>query len=611
MNQRTALHRTPLILTLLLAACASPQGKPPSESHLTQTAAPAPDAGIPVPVSQNLAVPKPKVGPKTETYSVVVNNVRVHDLLFALARDAKVNVDIHPGLQGNVTLNAIDQTLPQILNRLSKQVDLRWELDGQTLAVMPDSPFLHTYRVDYVNMKRDTTGSINVSGEIAGGTTGSTGIPGGGNSSSSKIDNSAKNHFWETLIQNIKDLLHETDKVLPEGSSDTLVEQTQANTFGQPQGGNTNSTSSSTSASGKNTPAIPVSQTGNATTLVKRSTFREAASVIANAETGVISVRATARQQERVQEFLDQVLTSAKRQVLIEATIAEVELSNQYQQGVDWSRVASSSSNTNGIFFSQTGAAVAGAGLFTLNSKGYDRENGTFTSAIRLLENFGTVKIISSPKISVINNQSAILKVVDNQVYFTIKANVITSEGGASTTFYSTEQRVVPIGFVMSITPQISGHGEVILNVRPSITRIFGAAKDPNPSLTNSVTGTRIDNLIPIVRTREMESVLRLEDGSVGVMGGLMEEQTSDNDSAVPWFHTIPILGALFTQKNKENRKTELVIFLRPTVIRESGINGDFSRLREHLPTKEFFANNPGPRYQLLPSQPGPGGDKP
>ena len=107
-----------------------------------------------------------------------------------------------------------------------------------------------------------------------------------------------------------------------------------------------------------------------------------------------------------------------------------------------------------------------------------------------------------------------------------------------------------------------------------------------------------------------MESVLRLQDGSIGVMGGLMEEEVTGVDSAVPWFHSIPGLGALFSQKSKQARKTELVIFLRPSVIREAGLTGDFSRLREHLPTKEFFANDPGPRYQLLPSDSGPGGDK-
>nr|MBP7490153.1 type II and III secretion system protein [Azospira sp.] len=142
----------------LLGACASPVAKDPSKAHLQADSAPVVSGAIPAPVMQTAALPKPRITPRTETYSVVVNNVKVQELLFALARDAKLNVDIHPGISGTVTLNAIDQTLPQILSRLAKQVDMRFELDGPNLAVMPDTPYLRNYKIDYVNMTRDTAG---------------------------------------------------------------------------------------------------------------------------------------------------------------------------------------------------------------------------------------------------------------------------------------------------------------------------------------------------------------------------------------------------------------------------------------------------------------------
>ncbi len=155
-------------LALFLSACSNTPIQPPSDSHLRAEKVGAGDtATIPAPVQQTLAVPKPRAAPKVETYSVVVNNVRVQELLFALARDAKLNVDIHPGIEGMVTLNAIDQTLQQLLTRIAKQVDIRWELDGPNLAVMPDSPFLRTYKVDYVNMSRDTTSTVTVSSQIS------------------------------------------------------------------------------------------------------------------------------------------------------------------------------------------------------------------------------------------------------------------------------------------------------------------------------------------------------------------------------------------------------------------------------------------------------------
>ena len=139
-------------LGIALSGCFQPMK--PSVGHMQDSATGPSAATIPPPVQAVPDPPKPKPTPRAETYSVVVNNVNVRELLFALARDAKVNVDIHPGITGAVTLNAIDQTLPQLLTRIAKQVDMRYELDGPNLLVMPDSPYLRIYKIDYVNMER-------------------------------------------------------------------------------------------------------------------------------------------------------------------------------------------------------------------------------------------------------------------------------------------------------------------------------------------------------------------------------------------------------------------------------------------------------------------------
>ena len=153
-----SLFAVPL-LALAVAACTNVPIQP-GNGHVRAEETPALARDIPAPVQNTVALSKPRAAPKVETYSVVVNNVRVQELLFALARDAKLNVDIHPGINGVVTLTAIDQTLQQILTRIAKQVNMRWELDGPNLAVMPDSPFLRTYKVDYVNMSRDVSGTV-------------------------------------------------------------------------------------------------------------------------------------------------------------------------------------------------------------------------------------------------------------------------------------------------------------------------------------------------------------------------------------------------------------------------------------------------------------------
>lgn len=605
MTARTTI--APLVAVTLLGACALPQTKPPSSGHISaDSAAPMAKSNIPQPVQQSVAVPKPKPAAKAETYSVVVKDVRVQELLFALARDARLNVDIHPGIAGTVTLNAIDQTLPQLLNRIAKQVDMRFELDGPNLVVMPDTPFLRTYKVDYVNMSRDTSGNVAINTQIASisptaaGAGGAGAAAGGtsGNVSSTKVDNLAKNRFWETLEQNIKDILRETDKeIIVKRRVAEGQEQAAAGVAGQPGAAATGAGTPGTPApiQLQITPPQPQSQAS------KEYETLQAASVMINRETGFLMARATSRQHEKIQEFLDKVLSSARRQVLIEATIVEVRLNQNYQQGIDWqyfnqgdawrsigqggtTRTLRVNPTTGAFEATTTTSTLPSAVGGTLFSLAFRRAD--FLTAIKLLETFGTLRVLSSPKLSVLNNQTAILKVVDNFVYFQVKSD--TSQGQTSTlTNLTTTPQSVAIGLVMSVTPQISENSSVLLNVRPTISRITGTKRDPHPALT-------IPNLVPEIQTREMESLMSINDGDIAVLGGLMQDQVNDTDDAVPGVSKIPIIGNLFTYRNDTTTKTELVVFLRPTVVRDASIQGDYSSFRSQLPSKDFFENKGG-----------------
>jgi len=574
-----------LCIALMLSACATdPAVNPDTSKHLAaQATQPSPAASeIPRPVQQGFSLPPPRAQAKPETYSVVVNNVKVQDLLFALARDAKVNIDIHPGLTGAVTLNALDQTLPQLLTRISKQVDMRFELEGGNLSVMPDAPFLRTYRVDYVNMSRDTTGSVSVSNQIA--TAGSAGdknsVSGGGsnisgNSSATLITNSAKNHFWDTLTQNLKDLLRETDKIFPDGASEKTTETASQGSIN----------AATAKASKPDDVLTRTADSERKTTQIERTvTFREAASIIANPETGVISIRATGRQHERVQEFLGQVLNNARRQVLIEATIAEVELSQNYQKGIDWNAL---NIFDTGLRFVQKAVGTISGPSATLLEVG--NTSGSFSSSLKFLESFGNVRVLSSPKINVLNNQTAILKVVDNTVYFTIEQS--TNRGNGTTTSdiitYTTTVHTVPIGFVMNVTPQIGEGDTVLLNLRPTLSRTIGdGVVDPNPALK----ALNIVNRIPVVRSREIESVMRVNSGNLAIMGGLMEDLLNNVDDTVPGLARTPLVGGLFENRNDTRKKTELVIFIRPTVLKEDLPGFSVS----DLPRQNFFDIPPG-----------------
>ena len=575
-----------ILTALLLTACApTTLSGGPSSGHLrADSVAPTPGA-IPQPVQQIASLPRPKNTRKSETYSVVVNNVKVADLLFALARDARLNVDIHPGISGQVSLNAIDQTLPQLLSRIAKQIDLRFELDGPNLAVMPDTPYLKSYPIDYVNLARDVTGTVSTNTQIS---TSALSAAGGGaaagNTSRLQIENKSRNRFWESLEKNIKDLLHETDKIFPEGSTETVTEQssTQSTTgTGAPP-----PTTTTTKRTGQAAPTLaaspnPAALQNSGATVVKRMTFREAASVISSPESGVITVRATSRQHEKVQEFIDRVMSSARRQVLIEATIVEVALSDGYQQGIEWSRITSGTdySITRPTLTTNVPNAVSPYILkySTLNP-------ANLLATVELLRSFGNVKVLSSPKLSVLNNQTATLKVSEDYVYFNVKSDTTTTANVGTTVGVTTTPQSVSVGFFMSLTAQISDGDTVTLNVRPSISSISELKRDPNPIIPST-----IPNYVPQIRTREIESLMRIESGDIAVLGGLMEDRADYKTGRVPGVGDIPFFGELFNTRSNTSSKSELVVLLRPTVIKDASLRGDYSALKDTLPGQDFF----------------------
>jgi general secretion pathway protein D len=211
-----------------------------------------------------------------------------------------------------------------------------------------------------------------------------------------------------------------------------------------------------------------------------------------------------------------------------------------------------------------------------------------------MLQTFGNTKVLSSPKLMVLNSQTAILKVVDNLVYFTIEANTTagTSVSPAITTF-TTTPHTIPVGVWMSVTPQINENSAVTLNVRPTIARQIGAGiQDPNPSLTTTtITGitTTTKSVIPQIQVREMESMLQVNSGNTVILGGLMQDDISNTTNGIPGAMNMPVVGNAFKAKNESARKTELVIFLRPTVITSASLESDeLSSYKQYLPAQQL-----------------------
>jgi len=521
-----------LALSIAVVSCGPTRPIEHSKGHISEVV--EQQSEIPAPIVQTTLLPPPKFRPKLETYTVVVSGVSAKDLLFSMARDAKINLDIHDDIEGTVTLNAIDQTLEQILDRIAQQVSIRYSLEDNTLRVRADKPYLSTYKVDYVNISRESKGVVRVAtnigstgqGEIGSAESGNTAE---NNSSLTEVNIKSNNTFWSTLSANIIKILND-------------------------------STTSTQSSDGK--------QDSNN-------------DVIVNREAGLIVVRATYKKQLEIQKFIDHVLSNSKRQVMIEATIAEIKLSDTYQTGVDWSVVSNNSDSSLNILSNFTGDNLASSPFSSLtlsSTSGGDNVN----VALRALEVFGDVTVLSSPKVMAINNQPAILKVVDNLVYFEMEVDTAVSNvaNAASLTTFETQIKTVPVGFVMAVTPYINEHNVVTLNIRPTISRVIDSIEDPNPAFKNA----NVISSVPVIQVREIESILTINSGDTAVIGGLMQDTVNDKSTGVPFLSTVPVLGNLFKYENDKREKSELIIFIRPMVINHASLTSDLSEFKQYLP---------------------------
>lgn len=530
MKIKTTTHLFAVAVLAFLTGCEHIENKPyySDDDHLVNTAPPetvepyntvVDTSGIPSIVAEPYLPAPAKRQRKEETYTIVVTGVPVKELLFALARDAKLNIDVNNNVDGTVTINAINQPLTKILDRISQQTNIRYAINDGLLSVAADTPYLATYKVPYINMERESLGDVNATVQVGGGASGQSSNA----SSNFTIKNSAKNKFWTDLESNISAFINAE---------------------------------------------------------------KENSDVIANPSTGFLTVRATQKQHTNIKKYISRVVGSAQRQVLIEATIVEVTLNNNYEQGINWTKLARATKSGLSLTNSFTPSSLSSSNEQLVVSYLDRGKTEDLSTTIRLLQSFGNVKVLSSPKIMALNNQMSVLKVVDNRVYFRVGVNEETVDKVKSVN-YETEIRTVPEGFIMSLLPFIGDDDEVILNVRPTITRVLRYVNDPNPRLAQA----NVTSSVPEMQVREMETVLRLQSGQVAILGGLMQDTASLNTSQIPGVGSTRGLGNLFKGKKKAFKKSELVVFLRPVRVNRPSIDTDLSDYRQYLdPTMPISA---------------------
>lgn len=321
-------------------------------------------------------------------------------------------------------------------------------------------------------------------------------------------------------------------------------------------------------------------------------------SFASNKSAGMISIFATNSEHKEIAKFLDEIYQNASAQVLIEAKVVEVDLNKDYETGIDWnlySKMVQLDTNNDNSTLTGTSAPSL---PFKLNIL-----KGTANRALQLqaLEKFGIARAISSPRINAMNNQKASLDFTQNLIYFTLAASTSstpsTSTTTSTTSTLTATKNEVPLGVQLGITPSINlKTSEVTLDIKPKITIDTGQkVKDPTVlQITNpdgSTTNSQA-NEIPVIATRQMDTIAKVKSGDVLVIGGLMSQSTNDTDTGIPFISKIPLLGNLFKSVSKTTTITETVIFIKATIVNNN--NGVPSYDREFhnqfsIDRREYF----------------------
>nr|WP_297403163.1 pilus (MSHA type) biogenesis protein MshL [uncultured Marinobacter sp.] len=536
-----------LVMAVLLAACSNNPLMRTATATSTDSAdaieqamaeasaapsAPAPDtprpAPLPAEISAALLPSLEDSGDLDERFDVNARGVAAGSFFEALVQGTRYNVVVHPEVSAVIDLRLNGVTVPEVMDIAADVYGLDIQRKGRLFQVDANRIQTRLFPIDYLNFTRMGGSETRVSsGQVtnsrssdAGTGDDNTGNGDTRNLVGTTISTETASDFWQG-IQNALSMMV--------------------------GGGN-------------------------------------GQQVIVNPEAGLVMVRAGANKLRLVEEYLRRTELIMQRQVILEARILEIALNQRYQQGVNWSDIQSASSviASDGLPAEFTAQSLAGQAIQTTDIGGLFSatfREGSFTALIELLGTQGNVQILSSPRISTLNNQKAVIKVGTDEFFVTdidfdennsaITASDSTSTSVELTPFFS--------GISLDVTPQISENDIITLHVHPSVSEVTDQEK--------VITIGDQDVTLPLASStvRETDSVIRAASGQIVVIGGLIQNTSEDKNSAVPFFSDIPLLGELFKQRNFQSRKSELVILLRPVVAGPTQMNADIAASRERM----------------------------
>jgi len=503
--------------------------------------------------------------PVTEPrFDINADAVPVANFYHGLVADTPYNVLVHPDVEGTISLRLTDVSVPEVMEILREGYGYHYRRTQGSYMVLPSVLETRVFRLHYINVQRE-----GLSG---------TSIAGGEIESSEESDNAGDDQVSGSNLTTRSSSRLWTDV---EAAIEEIITGQTSSENGAPgnaaQGDDTAAASATDSlaalASGEPQDAAPATaDTG------------DRARVVTSPEAGAIVVRATPDALEQVETFIEGLQTTVNRQVILEARIVEVTLDDQFEAGIDWdvlSRDNASEDGTTNAFAAgdtQTDVSLTPptdiGGLFELGIL----RNGSFDVTIDALDQQGDVMVLSSPRVSTLNNQKALIKVGTDTFFQTgVDLDTTTTDGTAQTTV-DPEFRSFFSGISLDVTPSIDADGSVTMHVQPSVTSVSDV-----PRTVQTAAGETVTFDLASSDVRQSDSIVRAEDGDLIIIGGLMEQRDESRDASVPVLGDLPPLSLLFSRQRQVSRKVELVILLRPTVIGEDTWQRALERQREAM----------------------------
>jgi len=518
------------MIAVLLTACAPQPAQPPLSQQMLNTDMKNTGANaVPDYISQALLQGSAASGAEAASdkrFNVAVENLAARAFFLSLMTETGANVVTHPEVSGSLSLDLKNVTVREVLDVVREVYGYEYRFKDNIYTIFPKKLRTEIFTINYIDIKRVGVADTNVSiGEIKSN-----------NSDSSSGTGSGGQGASSSNTANILGLAGGSENTQQSGqgiSPGSRVQTLNKTDFWQTLGD---------------------------TIKIMIGAPEEGRNVMISPQAGLLAVTAMPAEIGAVRRFLEMSELSVKRQVVLETQILEVRLSEGFEAGINWGAIQGQLMHSHNVS-SFTGAEIVeqvkpGAEIFSSIFKVAD-----IRDLLSLLETQGNVQVLSSPRISTVNNQKAVIRVGTDEFFVSGIKNDTTSSAATTTTSPEVELTSFFSGISLDVTPQISEEGEVILHIHPIVSEVQDQVKE------FTVGDSKFALPLALRDVRESDSVVRARSGQVVVLGGLMQRSSRAVDSKRPWLGYVPVIDTFFKTKSRGTFKTELVILLRPLVV--------------------------------------------